>query len=64
MAVETSEAVDILHHLRGRFGADAVTPQETKDEMPTLWTPREKVVDMLRYLKSALLNETFRIQKK
>ena len=29
MAVQTSEALDILHHLRGKFGPDAVTPQET-----------------------------------
>ncbi len=52
MAVQTSHAMDILHHLRGRFGADAITPQETVDEMPTFWAPREKVVDILRFLKS------------
>ena len=55
MAVQTSEAVDILHHLRRQFGAEAVTPQETADEIPTMWTPREKIVDILRYLKSEVL---------
>ncbi len=55
MAVQTSDAMDILHHLRGKFGSDAIAPQETKDEVPTLWAPREKVVEMLRHLKGEVL---------
>jgi NADH-quinone oxidoreductase subunit C/D len=52
MAVQTSEALDILHHLHTKFSADLFTPQETADEIPTQWVPREKIVDILRYLKS------------
>lgn len=52
MAVQTSEATDILQHLRGKFGADAVTAQQTVDQMPTFWTPREKATQILSYLKT------------
>ncbi len=55
MAVQTSNATEILHHLRGKFGADAITTQETMDEVPTFWTPRSKVTDILRHLKSEVL---------
>ncbi len=52
MAVHTSDAKGILDHLREKFGADAVKPQETVDGIPTMWAPRERVVEILRHLKS------------
>ena len=50
MAVQTSDATEILHHLRGKFGAYAITSQETVDEVPTFSTPRAKVTEILRGL--------------
>jgi NADH-quinone oxidoreductase subunit C/D len=40
----------IVDELQARFG-DIFTLQPTRDGVPTLWTPKEKVHDVLRYLK-------------
>ncbi len=41
----------ILDDLRTRFGEDSVTPQATRDEIPTFWTDGRHLRDVLRYLK-------------
>jgi NADH-quinone oxidoreductase subunit C/D len=41
----------ILDLLEGRFGAPAIARQETRDGIPTFWTPRDKAVEVLRWLK-------------
>ena len=43
---------EILAELQGKFGPDAVSPQPTRDEIPTFWIPRDKIRDVLRYLKN------------
>ncbi|MBC5774781.1 NADH-quinone oxidoreductase subunit C/D [Pontibacter sp. KCTC 32443] len=40
-----------LLQLQARFGEDTFTQQATKDEMLTLWTPMDKIVDVLTFLK-------------
>lgn len=42
----------ILSDLAEKFGAESVVPQATRDEVPTFWTQREKVADVLRHLKT------------
>ena len=42
----------ILTELDGRFGPGTALPQPTADGMPTFWVPREKLRDVLRYLKT------------
>ncbi len=42
---------DISADLRGRFGEAILAEQSTRDEIPTLWVSRDKLVDVLRYLK-------------
>lgn len=42
----------ILHELQQRFGEDTITPQATRDEIPTAWVPRDQVGEVLRYLKT------------
>ncbi|MDE2367232.1 MAG: hypothetical protein KGM95_09900, partial [Betaproteobacteria bacterium] len=51
---------DILEELKDRFGAGmgpgdsgaAIGPvQETRDGIPTQWIPKDRVRDILRYLK-------------
>ncbi|HWF59526.1 MAG TPA: NADH-quinone oxidoreductase subunit C/D [Nitrospira sp.] len=49
----------IVDELRGRFGQDAFSVQPTRDGMPTVWTSKDQVGEMLRYLK----NETTRPYK-
>ncbi|MDE3180285.1 MAG: NADH-quinone oxidoreductase subunit C, partial [Acidobacteriota bacterium] len=44
----------ILSDLGQKFGPGAVEPQPTADEVPTFWTPREKVRDVLRHLKAEM----------
>ena len=44
--------MDILRELQEKFGASAVMPQATRDEVPTAWATGENVHDILRYLKT------------
>lgn len=45
-------APGVLAELEAKFGADAIAPQITRDNIPTAWTPAGKVHDVLRHLKS------------
>ncbi len=38
----------VVAELTERFGAEAVAPQATRDEVPTAWIPRERIVEVLR----------------
>lgn len=42
----------ILSDLQEKFGAEAIHPQATCDEIPTCWTSRENIGAILRHLKS------------
>lgn len=42
----------ILQELQQRFGAGAITAQQTRDTVPTFWTPKDNVRDVLRCLKT------------
>jgi NADH-quinone oxidoreductase subunit C/D len=42
---------DLIPGLQQKFGEDAITPQTTCDEIPTLWITRERAPAALRYLK-------------
>jgi NADH-quinone oxidoreductase subunit C/D len=43
--------VDIVGELQNRFSGATITPQATCDGIPTVWTPKTHVRDVLRYLK-------------
>jgi NADH-quinone oxidoreductase subunit C/D len=45
-------ASTIVSELAGRFGADAIAVEPARDDVPTFWAPRERVVEILRWLKS------------
>lgn len=53
-------SITVTEDLSARFGEDAVTTLLTRDETPTIRTPREKVVAILQYLKSDI-NRPFRM---
>ena len=42
----------IVQELQHRFSEISVTPQETRDGIPTVWVPGEKAADVLRFLKT------------
>src|SRR5215468_9295301 len=50
-AVLTNSIIATLHE---KFGRDAAIPEETRDKIPTFWTPRESVRDVLAYLKNGI----------
>jgi len=41
----------ILQELQQRFGEAAIAPQSARDQVPTFWTPKEKVHEVIQYLK-------------
>ena len=43
---------DVVVELNSRFGAEAFTAQPTRTGMPVLWVAREKLVDVLRFLRN------------
>lgn len=42
----------IVQELAARCGAEHVTPQPTRDDIPTLWATKDRVREVLRYLKA------------
>ena len=46
--------MNIIQELQTRFGDAAVAQQETRDDVPTLWTTKDNVHDVLRYLKDGI----------
>ncbi len=49
-----SPAAISLEELRAKFGDAALLPQETSDDVPTYWVPKEKLRDVLRHLKTGI----------
>lgn len=48
------EGHSILRDIRIRFGDEEIIPQPTKDDIPTVWAPREQVLPILRFLKTEI----------
>ena len=44
----------IIQELQNRFGTPAITPQPTCDDLPTIWVQKERVGEVLRYLKEGV----------
>ncbi len=47
-----NDGAGIIRELQSKFGDHDVISQKTRDGLPTLWVPKEKVRDVLRYLKT------------
>jgi NADH-quinone oxidoreductase subunit C/D len=43
---------EVVRELQSRFG-DAIVFQPTKDSVPTLWVPRDQLIEVLRFLRQA-----------
>jgi NADH-quinone oxidoreductase subunit C/D len=53
VASEVTELLpEVILHLQGRFGSELYN-QPTIDGIPTLWVPRNRILDVLRELKTA-----------
>ena len=44
----------VIRDLQERFGQGNVTPQNTRDDIPTAWVPGDRVLPILRYLKGEI----------
>ena len=44
---------DVVRELYERFGQETFVFQPTLDDVPTLWVPREKLIEVLGYLRQA-----------
>ncbi len=42
---------EVVRELYAHFGADAFVLQPTKDDVPTLWVSRDKLIDVLSFLR-------------
>ena len=42
---------EVVRELYARFGTETCHFQRARDGVPTLWVPREKIQDVLRFLK-------------
>jgi NADH-quinone oxidoreductase subunit C/D len=49
-AVDT-QLPEVVRELYAQFGAEAFVLQPTKDDVPTLWVGRDKLVEVLRFLR-------------
>ncbi len=41
-----------LANVQGQFGADALTLQDTLTGMPVIWVARERIIEVLRFLRN------------
>ena len=48
------ENFDPTEPLKLKFGENTFTKQVTKDEILTLWVPLERVIEVLKYLKTEI----------
>ena len=51
---QVNEQTTLLQVLTNRFGEATFVQQATQDGIPTLWTPKEQITDVLRYLKTEI----------
>ncbi len=42
----------VVRELHAQFGADVCRFQRTRDALPTLWVPRDRLLDVLRFLRN------------
>lgn len=42
----------VVGELQGQFGADALTLQDTLTGMPVIWVARERIIEVLRFLRN------------
>ena len=43
---------EIVQDLQAKFGGVPLEPQATRDGIPTVWAPKERLWEILRYLKT------------
>jgi NADH-quinone oxidoreductase subunit C/D len=46
------KARNIVEELQSKFGESTFIPQTTRDDIPTLWAPKDKLTEILTYLKT------------
>ncbi|KTT27136.1 NADH:ubiquinone oxidoreductase [Pseudomonas oryzihabitans] len=51
-ALAPAGEASVVGELQGHFGADALTLQDTRTGMPVIWVAREKIIEVLRFLRN------------
>ncbi|APQ10781.1 NADH:ubiquinone oxidoreductase [Pseudomonas oryzihabitans] len=51
-ALAPAGEASVVGELQGQFGADALTLQDTRTGMPVIWVAREKIIEVLRFLRN------------
>jgi NADH-quinone oxidoreductase subunit C/D len=49
-----NDTENLLQELKKRFDPAVLSAQETKDSFPTIWVSKERILDVLRFLKNDL----------
>jgi NADH-quinone oxidoreductase subunit C/D len=44
----------VVDELQEKFGPAAITPQETRDSIPTVWTQKDKICEVVSFLKTEI----------
>lgn len=44
----------VVDELQEKFGPAAITPQDARDSIPTFWTPKEKIQEVVSFLKDEI----------
>src|SRR5215472_10497354 len=44
----------VVDELQEKFGPAAITPQETRDSIPTFWTQKDKIREVVAFLKNEI----------
>ena len=51
-ALAPAGEASVVGELQGQFGADALTLQDTRTGMPVIWVARERIIEVLRFLRN------------
>ncbi|MDT3718126.1 NADH-quinone oxidoreductase subunit C/D [Pseudomonas oryzihabitans] len=51
-ALAPAGEASVVGELQGHFGADALTLQDTRTGMPVIWVARERIIEVLRFLRN------------
>ncbi|GAC1039184.1 NADH-quinone oxidoreductase subunit C/D [Pseudomonas sp. No.117] len=51
-ALAPAGEASVVGELQGQFGADTLTLQDTRTGMPVIWVARERIIEVLRFLRN------------
>jgi NADH-quinone oxidoreductase subunit C/D len=52
LAEKVTASFSMLQDLKLKFGESSISPQTTQDNIPTIWAPKNIIIELLRHLKT------------